>query len=139
MPNLVGVPTHFFKVVLAESKSRNLLGAKPVRCLVLKTVLLVIRPSSMLDPGQDAITQKHAQCADASCDTIIQTVVGAFVMPNAPIDPDMPLTSFTVPLEALESASGLRFFPVRSQHIHTLQSAHPHTQHMHPIAADQPA
>lgn len=30
VPNLVGVPTHFFKVVLAESKSRNLLGAKPV-------------------------------------------------------------------------------------------------------------
>lgn len=30
VPNLVGVPTHFFKVVLAESKSRNKLGAKPV-------------------------------------------------------------------------------------------------------------
>lgn len=43
----------------------------------------------------------------------VQTVVGAFVMPNAPIEPDMPLTSFAVPLEALESASGLRFFPVR--------------------------
>ena len=27
---MVGVPTHFFKVVLAESKARNLLGAKPV-------------------------------------------------------------------------------------------------------------
>lgn len=68
VPNLVAVPTHYFKVVLAESKSRNLLGAK-------------------------------------------QTVVGAFVCPNAPIDPDMPLTSFAVPLEALESASGLHFFP----------------------------
>ena len=30
VPNLVAVPTHFFKVVLAESKSRNMLGAKPV-------------------------------------------------------------------------------------------------------------
>mmetsp|Transcript_1435 Transcript_1435/g.4274 ORF Transcript_1435/g.4274 Transcript_1435/m.4274 type:complete len:410 (-) Transcript_1435:16-1245(-) len=68
VPNLVAVPTHFFKVVLAESKERNLLGAKPV-------------------------------------------VVGAFVMPNNSINPDTPLTAFSVPLESLESASGLRFFP----------------------------
>lgn len=32
-------------------------------------------------------------------------------MPNAPIPPDLPLTSFAVPLEALESAAGLHFFP----------------------------
>lgn len=31
VPNLVAVPTHFFKVVLAESKDRNMLGTKPVR------------------------------------------------------------------------------------------------------------
>jgi hypothetical protein len=31
VPNLVAVPTHYFKVVLAESKARNLLGMKPVR------------------------------------------------------------------------------------------------------------
>ena len=29
----------------------------------------------------------------------MQTVVGAFVMPNAPIDPNTPLTAFAVPLE----------------------------------------
>ena len=32
--------------------------------------------------------------------------VAAFVMPNAAIEPDLPLTMFTVPLEALESVSG---------------------------------
>ena len=32
--------------------------------------------------------------------------VGAFVMPNAPIDPDFPLTAFAVPLEPLEAISG---------------------------------
>ena len=35
-------------------------------------------------------------------------VVGAFVMPNSSIHPDTPLTAFSVPLEALESASGPR-------------------------------
>lgn len=68
VPNLVAVPTHYFKVVLAESKARNLLGMKPV-------------------------------------------VLGAFVMPNSSIHPDTPLSAFSVPLEALESSSGLRFFP----------------------------
>lgn len=53
------------------------------------------------------------QCCCFSNKYDVQTVVGAFVMPNAQINPDMPLTSFAVPLEALESASGLRFFPVR--------------------------
>ena len=37
-------------------------------------------------------------------------VVGAFVMPNAPIDPNAPLTAFAVPLTALEDAAGLKFF-----------------------------
>uniref|UniRef100_A0A061RVV9 Endonuclease n=1 Tax=Tetraselmis sp. GSL018 TaxID=582737 RepID=A0A061RVV9_9CHLO len=36
---------------------------------------------------------------------------GAFVMPNAPIDPAMPLEAFAVPLTQLESVSGLTFFP----------------------------
>lgn len=37
--------------------------------------------------------------------------VASFVMPNDRIDPGMPLTAFTVPLENLETAAGLRFFP----------------------------
>lgn len=32
--------------------------------------------------------------------------MGAFVMPNNSINPDTPLTAFSVPLESLESASG---------------------------------
>eukprot|EP00803_Ostreobium_quekettii_P000884 evm.model.scf_616EXC.2 EVM.evm.TU.scf_616EXC.2 scf_616EXC:9726-15614(-) len=63
-PTLVSVPTHFYKVVLAESKD------KPGNCMV-----------------------------------------GAFVMPNAAIPPDTPLTRFVVPIEDLECAAGVQFFP----------------------------
>ena len=34
--------------------------------------------------------------------------LGAFVMPNAPIDPETPLSAFAVPLDALESAAGAK-------------------------------
>lgn len=61
-PQLVSVPTHFYKVVLAENKSG-----------------------------------KHGSHSAA---------VGAFVLPNAPIDPAVPLSAYTVPLEALESVAG---------------------------------
>ena len=36
--------------------------------------------------------------------------VGAFVMPNAPIDPKTPLQRWVVPLDALETTSALKFF-----------------------------
>jgi endonuclease G len=61
-PQLVSVPTHYYKVVLAENSSG-----------------------------------KHGDHRAA---------VGAFVMPNAPIDPQTPVTAFAVPLEALESVAG---------------------------------
>lgn len=57
-PQLMAVPTHFFKVVLGEFG-----GAR-------------------------------------------RAAVGAFVMPNAPIEPDTPLTSFAVPVSALEEVAG---------------------------------
>lgn len=66
-PALLSVPTHFYKVVVADASS-----------------------------GKHGSQQK---------------AVGAFVMPNAPIDPKTPLTAFCVPLEALEAASGVKFFP----------------------------
>lgn len=66
-PNLVAVPTHFFKVVLAANESGEHGGHK--------------------------------------------AAVGAFVMPNAAIDPKMPLESFVVPLDALERVAGTTFFP----------------------------
>ena len=40
-----------------------------------------------------------------------QTAMAAFAMPNRPIDPATPLTSFVVPLEFLESVTGIEFFP----------------------------
>ncbi len=35
--------------------------------------------------------------------------LGAFVLPNAPIASDKPLTDFEVPIDAIERASGLEF------------------------------
>ena len=64
-PNLVSVPTHFFKVVLGECGPEG---------------------------GGDAAPE---------------VAIAAFVMPNAPIDPETPLTAFAVPLEPLEAVSGM--------------------------------
>ncbi|CAL8466240.1 g5776 [Coccomyxa elongata] len=69
-PNMMAVPTHFFKVVLAETAGKR---------------------------------------ADGGASR--EVVIGAFVMPNAPLQPHLPLTAFLVPLEALEEAAGLQFFP----------------------------
>ena len=35
-----------------------------------------------------------------------QVALGAFVLPNAPVQPDTPLTAFSVPVESLEEAAG---------------------------------
>ncbi|CAK0783055.1 hypothetical protein CVIRNUC_006250 [Coccomyxa viridis] len=67
-PRMVAVPTHFFKVVLAERASGGAEGDQ-------------------------------------------QVALGAFVLPNAPVQPDTPLTAFSVPVESLEEAAGLEFFP----------------------------
>jgi endonuclease G len=58
----VAVPTHFYKVVLAENASGG-------------------------NGGHSA-------------------ALGAFVMPNAPIDPETPLSAYAVPLGALECVAG---------------------------------
>jgi len=63
---MVAVPTHFFKVVLAERESPD---------------------------GNEG--EENA-------------VLGAFVLPNAPVQPTTPLTAFSVPVEALEEAAGRR-------------------------------
>lgn len=62
-PRLMGIPSHFFKVVLGKS-------------------------------NDDA-----------------RNVLGAFVIPNAPIEPNTPLAAFSVPLSALEAVAGIQFFP----------------------------
>ena len=45
-----------------------------------------------------------------------RVAVGAFVMPNQPIEPDAPLASFVVPISALEDVSGMQFFPKYLSH-----------------------
>lgn len=67
-PTAVAVPTHFYKVVLAENES-----------------------------GSDSKRPRYA--------------VAAFAIPNRPIEPSTPLTSFVVPLDFLESLTGIEFFP----------------------------
>ena len=57
------MPTHFFKVVLAERASGGAEGDQ-------------------------------------------QVALGAFVLPNAPVQPDTPLIAFSVPVESLEEAAG---------------------------------
>ena len=64
-PRMVAVPTHFFKVVLAE---------------------------------------RSVTADDGSAST--KAVLGAFVLPNAHLQPDIPLTAFSVPLLSLEEAAG---------------------------------
>jgi endonuclease G, mitochondrial len=65
-PTAVAVPTHFFKVVLAENEP----GSKKPRYSV-----------------------------------------AAFAIPNRPIDPRTPVSSFVVPIDFLESVTGIEFFP----------------------------
>lgn len=64
-PPNVAVPTHFYKVIFAESSP---------------------------DAGAGG-----------------PVAIGAFVLPNAPIPNDKPITDFEVPVEAVERASGLEF------------------------------
>ena len=64
-PALVSVPTHFYKVILADGRNSAKGGGG----------------------GR-------------------QVSVGAFVMPNAPIDERIPLSAFAVPLEPLEQVAG---------------------------------
>ena len=45
--------------------------------------------------------------------------VAAFVLPNAYIDPNTPLSNFAVPLESLEAVSGLTFFPKATNDLQT--------------------
>ena len=67
-PRLVAVPTHFYKVMLAEGSKEDGSGGSTV-------------------------------------------IVGAFVMPNARIDPKTPLAAFAVPVSSLEEAAGIQFYP----------------------------
>lgn len=51
--------------------------------------------------------------------------LAAFVLPNEPIDIATPLEDFLVPLESVERASGIKFFPTRSSTTGPLVSSMP--------------
>lgn len=67
------MPTHFFKVVLAE------------------------RGDSGTPEGVDAPSS---------------AILGAFVLPNAPLPPETPLMAYCVPLDPLEEAAGAYLYLV---------------------------
>ncbi|KAG2436045.1 hypothetical protein HYH02_011756 [Chlamydomonas schloesseri] len=79
-PGLVAVPTHYYKVVLADTRGDSGDAKQPPR-----------GNKQPLPRGTVG--------------------VGAFVMPNAPIDPRTPLSAYVVPLEDLEQVAGTSFFP----------------------------
>ena len=85
-PELVAVPTHFFKVILVDEHAND-----PENVYSSDTSLL----------GE--VDDYNAPPKSAK--------VAAFVLPNAYIDPNTPLSNFAVPLESLEAVSGLTFFP----------------------------
>lgn len=59
-------------------------------------------------PGLVAVPTHFFKCVLAEVEG--RYLVAAFVLPNAPIPPEVPLTRFLVPLENLEQAAGVRFF-----------------------------
>ena len=89
-PELVAVPTHFFKVILVDEH-----GNDPENNISL-----------LGDVDDYNVPPKSAK-------------VAAFVLPNAYIDPNTPLSNFAVPLESLEAVSGLTFFPKATNDIQT--------------------
>ena len=85
-PELVAVPTHFFKVILVDEHAND-----PENVYSSDTSLL-----GDVDDYNDLQNPQKLL---------------AFVLPNADIDPNTPLSNFAVPLESLEAVSGLTFFP----------------------------
>ena len=100
--NHVAVPTHLYKIVLAESESsptamgkKMLLLSSPHQNCTFVSCVLQITCSLSLDPPS----------------TLPSTLLpGVFVIPNKSVG-DMHLTRFQVTLEELESHSGTVFHP----------------------------
>lgn len=85
-PPNISVPTHFAKVIYASGKPASTSTA-PL-------------PLSSRGGGGGLLGLGTGA-----------TALGAFVMPNAVIPNEAPLTSFVVPVEAVERAAGLTLFP----------------------------
>lgn len=63
-------------------------------------------PSWLLAPSCGPTCLSRLQVVLGELEGGRRAAVGAWVMPNAPIEPDTPLASFAVPLTALEEVSG---------------------------------
>ncbi|GIL54567.1 hypothetical protein Vafri_10315, partial [Volvox africanus] len=83
-PGLVAVPTHYYKIVVADPRGDG-------------------------EPGKPAVAASSSDSASQLAKGAV--AVGAFVMPNQPIDSRNPLSAYVVPLEDLEQVAGTRFFP----------------------------
>lgn len=92
-PRLVAVPTHFYKVALVLEKKKEKKG----------------KGGSGKDGGDDD-GNKDGVGVGGDENGGKARAIGAWVMPNAAIPPETPLTVFCVPLSALEDAAGGRFF-----------------------------
>jgi endonuclease G len=86
-PPNISVPTHFAKVIYATGKPTSTSTAP--------------MPLSSRGGGGGGLLGLGTGV----------TALGAFVMPNAVIPNEAPLTSFVVPVEAVERAAGLTLFP----------------------------
>ena len=95
-PRLVAVPTHFYKVALVLEKGKKKEEER-------KTGGDVNGDGSENGGGGGENGGGGVGGARARA-------IGAWVMPNAAIPPETPLTVFCVPLSALEDAAGGRFF-----------------------------
>ncbi len=74
VPNLVAVPTHFFKVVLADSKSRNMLGAKQARAHAFEYIKQADCPL-VLGDELSGLMRQHMVCP--SCHQQTRTALRA--------------------------------------------------------------
>ena len=100
-PRLVAVPTHFFKVALVLEKKKEWKkwggGGKS-------------GDGGGEGDGGSGGSGSGESSKNGGTGGGTARAIGAWVMPNAPIPPETPLTAFCVPLSSLEDAAGGRFF-----------------------------
>ncbi|PWN44233.1 hypothetical protein IE81DRAFT_311123 [Ceraceosorus guamensis] len=97
-PSNVAVPTHFAKVILASGL--------PVPTRTQSAPAALPAPSNP-SPSVPSPTNLTASIVSGRGPTLL----GAFVLPNAIIPNEVPLRNFIVPVESVEKASGVNFFP----------------------------
>ncbi|KAE9407051.1 DNA/RNA non-specific endonuclease [Gymnopus androsaceus JB14] len=81
-------------------------------------------PPNVSVPTHFAKVVLTSKPASPATPNILELATGAFVLPNAPIPEDTPLTNFVMPVEAVERAAGLALFSdaVKSTSKHICQS-----------------